>query len=49
MTDTNAPAGRKPTINQDSLEFGGNFSRTRNTEVSASPEHSSRTKIYYFI
>lgn len=49
MTDTNAPAGRKPTINQDSLEFGGNFSRTRNAEVSVSPEHSSRTKIYYFI
>lgn len=49
MTDTNAPAGRKPTINQDSLEFGGNFSRTRNAEVSVSPEHSSRTKIYYLI
>lgn len=49
MTDTNAPAGRKPTINQDSLEFGGNFSRTRNAEVSVSPQHSSRTKIYYFI
>lgn len=49
MTDTNGPAGKKPTINKDSLEFGGNFSRKRNTEVPVSPEHSSRTKIYYFV
>lgn len=42
--DKSAPAGRKPAVLQNSLASRGNFSRTRITEVSASPEHSSRTK-----